>query len=96
VDRGDHGGMEFGGKMGACSKDGVQDLNSLCILRQNWSILQSAHSRHSRGRGCGVVKLSSNSQIYGSSYVDKCVIPIFLDNFTSLFNHLHSISVILI
>jgi len=24
VDRGDHGGMEFGGKMGACSKDGVQ------------------------------------------------------------------------
>jgi len=24
MDRGDHGGMEFGGKMGACSKDGVQ------------------------------------------------------------------------
>jgi len=24
VDRGDHGGMEFRGKMGACSKDGVQ------------------------------------------------------------------------
>jgi len=23
VDRGDHGGMEFGGKMGACSKDEV-------------------------------------------------------------------------
>jgi len=22
VDRGEHGGMEFGGKMGACSKDG--------------------------------------------------------------------------
>jgi len=26
MDRGDHGGMEFGGKIGACSKDGVQNF----------------------------------------------------------------------
>jgi len=54
VDRGDHGGMEFGGKMGACSKDGVQhEMNErLVILREEttdgWSRVTDEDERVAR------------------------------------------------